>query len=99
MEKKFERLNGPMSSTSLEDLLGEKQQLEDEFLENAGLLRSRRQPSCWKRLLPIVSHVVLIMLYTTVTLYLLHRNNEMWKHGPNLIHCKFCLEEKDLNQC
>jgi len=31
------------------------------------------------------------MIYTAVTLYLLHRNNEMWKHGPNLIHCKFYL--------
>jgi hypothetical protein len=88
MEKGFEPLNGPMSSTSSEDLLEEKQQLEDEFLENAGLLGIRRRASWWKRLLPVASHAILILLYTTVTLYLLHRNNEMWKHGPNLIHCK-----------
>ena len=92
MDHKFEPLNQPMSSTSSENLLDEKQQLEDEFLENAGLLRStRRESRNWKKsILLVLCHVILIMVYTAVTLVLLDRNNKKWTHGPNLIHCKLC---------
>ena len=71
--------------------LEEKHQLEDEFLEDTVLLRSHRRLSWKKAVLPVMYHVVLIILYTAVTLYLLDQNNKKWRHGPNLIHCKLLL--------
>lgn len=86
MEKRYESLNSPGTNSS-EGLLEEKHQLEDEFLDEEVLLRPRGR-STWKRsLLPVVCHIVLIMIYTAVTLFLLDRNNRKWMHGPNLVHC------------
>jgi hypothetical protein len=97
MDQKFEPLHPPMSTTSSEDLLEEKHQLEDEFLEDAGLLHSHQRASrSWKKaLLPVLCHIVLIMIYTAGTLVLLDRNNKKWTHGPNLIHCRWNLKTID----
>jgi hypothetical protein len=91
MDKRYETLN-PRRSASSEDLLEEKCQLEDEFLEDADLPRSRRRASWKKSFLPVACHIVLIMIYTAVTLFLLDQNNRKWRHGPNLIHCKLHLD-------
>jgi hypothetical protein len=91
MTEKFEPLSSVMSSPdSSESLLDEKRRSEDSsFIEDIVLLDQHQQQrrGTWKRwALPLTFHLLLIGIYTAVTLVLLERNNRWWRNGPHLVH-------------
>jgi hypothetical protein len=86
MAEKFEPLS---TSSPTEKYLEEQRESEDDsLLEDVALIGYHQRRRSWRKyMVPIACHLILIALYTGLTLYLLERNNRWWRNGPHLIHC------------